>query len=44
MERKEKNVNNLAFQYYLKEYQNPSDMHKKLCETKGKKNEDKTYI
>ena len=31
------------FNYYFRKYQNPSDMYKKLRETKGKKNEDQVY-
>ena len=31
------------FNYYFSKYQNPSDMYKKLRETKGKKNEDQVY-
>ena len=43
IKREEENINNLTFQYYFRKYQNPSDMYKKLCETKGKKNEDQVY-
>ena len=43
IKREEENINNLTFQYYFRKYQNPSDMYKKLCETKGKKNEDQIY-
>ena len=32
------------FQYYFSKYQNPSDMYKKLRETKGKTNEDQVYL
>ena len=32
------------FQYYFSKYQNPSDMYKKLHETKGKRNEDQVYL
>ena len=32
------------FQYYFSKYQNPSDMYKKLRETKGKRNEDQVYL
>ena len=31
------------FQYYFSKYQNPSDMYKKLCETKGI-NENQIYL
>ena len=31
------------FKYYISKYQNPSDMYKKLIETKGQKNEDQVY-
>ena len=31
------------FNYYFRKYQNPSDMYKKLRETKDKKNEDQVY-
>ena len=31
------------FKHYFTNYQNPSDMYKKLCETKGKENEDQVY-
>ena len=31
------------FQYYFSKYQNPSDMYKKLCETKGI-NENQVYL
>ena len=39
----EKNINNELFQKYFTNYQSPSDMHKKLRETEGKKNEDQVY-
>ena len=32
------------FQYYFSKYKNPSDMYKKLHETKGKTNEDQVYL
>ena len=38
-----KSINNLLFKYYFTNYQNPSDMYKKLRETKGKSNEDQVY-
>ena len=31
------------FQYYFSKYQNPSDIYKKLQETKGKRNEDQIF-
>ena len=31
------------FKHYFSKCQNPSDMHKKLHETKGKENEDQVY-
>ena len=39
----QKNIDNLLFNYYFIKYQSPSDMYKKLRETKGKKNEDQVY-
>ena len=39
----QKNIDNLLFNYYFIKYQSPSDMYKKLPETKGKKNEDQVY-
>ena len=44
VKRKEENINNLIFKYYLSKYQNPSDMYKKLCEKKGKKKMKIKYI
>ena len=44
VKREEKNIHNLAFQYYFNEYENPSDMYKKLRETKGKGNENQVYL
>ena len=38
-----KEENNKLFNYYFSRYQNPSDMYKKLRETKDKKNEDQVY-
>ena len=32
------------FKYNFSEYQNPSDMYKKLRKTKGKRNEDQVYL
>ena len=43
IKKEEKNINNLLFKYYFTNYQNPSDMYKKLRETKGKRNEDQVY-
>ena len=37
IKKEEKNINNKLFNYYFSKYQNPSDMYKKLLETKGKK-------
>ena len=39
----EKNINNLLFKHYFTNYQNSSDMYKKLRETKGKRNADQVY-
>ena len=42
--KKKKKTDNLFFNYYFIKYQNPSDMYKKISETKGKKkNEDQVY-
>ena len=43
IKKEEKNINNKLFNYYFSKYQNPSDVYKKLHETKGKKNEDQVY-
>ena len=43
IKKEEKNINNLLFKHYFTDYQNPSDMYKKLRETKGKRNEDQVY-
>ena len=43
IKKEEKNINNKLFNYYFSKYQNPSDMYKKLLETKGQKNEDQVY-
>ena len=32
------------FKNYFANYQSPSDMYKKLCDTKGKKNNDQVYL
>ena len=39
IERKEQNMNNELFKAYFTDYQNPSNMYKKLSETKGAVNE-----
>ena len=38
--KKEKNINNFLFKHNFINYQKPSDMYKKLRETKCKENED----
>ena len=43
IKKEEKDVNNLLFKHYFSKCQNPSDMYKKLHETKGKENEDQVY-
>ena len=43
IKKEEKNISNLLFKHYFTDYQNPSDMYKKLRETKGKRNEDQVY-
>ena len=43
IKKEEKNINNEFFNYYFTNHQNPSDMYKKLCETKGKRNENQIY-
>ena len=42
-EKEGKNLNNLLFKYYFINYQIPSDMYKKLRETKGKRKKDQVY-
>ena len=44
IKKEEKTIGNLLFNYYFIKYQNPSDIYKKLRETKGKKNEDQVYL
>ena len=44
IKKEEKNINNLLFKHYFTNYQNPSDMYKKLRETKGKINEDQVDL
>ena len=39
IERKEQNINNELFKAYFTDYQSPSDIYKKLSETKGAVNE-----
>ena len=39
IKRKEQNINNELFKKYFTDYQNPSNMYKKLSETKGAVNE-----
>ena len=41
--KKKKNINNELFHEYFTNYKNPSTVYKKLCDTKGKKNEDQVY-
>ena len=43
LRKKKKYINSLLFNYYFANYQNPSNMYKKLHETKGKRNEDQVY-
>ena len=35
--KKKKNIKNNLFKKYFTNYQSPSDMYKKLCDTEGKK-------
>ena len=42
-EREEKNINNKLFKEYFTNYQSPSDMYKKTCETEGIRNENRVY-
>ena len=44
IKREEKNISNKLFKEYFTIYRSPSDMHKKLGETEGKKNEDQVYL
>ena len=37
IKKEEKTIGNLLFNYYFIKYQNPSDIYKKLRQTKGKK-------
>ena len=43
IKKEEKNINNLLFKHSFIDYKNPSDMYKKLRETKDKENEDQVY-
>ena len=43
IKKEEKIIDNLLFNCYFIKYQNPSDMYKKLRETKVNKNEDQVY-
>ena len=40
----EKNINNELFKEYFINYQNPSDMYKKLREAKGEWNEERVFL
>ena len=42
--KRRKNIENELFKYYFIDYQKPSDMYKKLCETKDKINEDQVDL
>ena len=44
IKKEEKNINNELLKYYFINYQKPSDMYKKLHETKGKINEDQVDL
>ena len=44
LKKEEKNINNELFKYYFINYQKPSDMYKKLRETKDKINEDQVDL
>ena len=44
IEGKEKNINNELFKEYFTNYQDPSDMYKKLRETEGTRNENRVYL
>ena len=43
IEEDEKDVNNKLFKEYFTNYQSPSDMYKKSCETEGIRNENRVY-
>ena len=40
----EKSINDKLFKEYFTNYQSPSDMYKKLCETEAERNEDRVYL
>ena len=44
IKKEKKNIENELFKYYFIDYQKPSDMYKKLCETKDKINEDQVDL
>ena len=44
IEEEEKNIDNKLFKEYFTNYQNPSDMYKKLRMTEGRRNEDQVYV
>ena len=44
IKKEKKNIENELFKYYFIDYQKPSNMYKKLCETKDKINEDQVDL
>ena len=40
----EKSINDKLFKEYFTNYQSPSDMYKKSCETEAERNEDRVYL
>ena len=44
IEEEEEDIDNKLFKEYFTNYQNPSDMYKKLCMTEGERNEDQVYV
>ena len=44
IKKEEKDINNKLFKEYFTNYQNPSNMYKKLCMTEGQGNEDQVYV
>ena len=44
IEKEEKNINNKLLKEYFTNYQNPSDMYKKLRETESTRNENRVYL
>ena len=44
IEEEEKNISNELFKIYFINYQIPSDMYKKLCESEGERNENRVYL